>query len=217
MRHNSERVKGKNYRPLAGKQLYRHIIDALLDVPEIDEVIIDTDSDVILEDAAANYSNLTLLVRPEHLRDGMTAMNDVLINTSTQVEADVMFQTHSTNPFLSADTIRRALDSYLSTMGEFDSMFAVTRLQARLWTADMQPVNHDPKVLLRTQDLSPIYLENSCFYIFDPKILVNSGNRVGPKARFFEVPALEALDVDEESDFALAVARAAANAGMANV
>ena len=35
MRHHSERVPGKNYRMLAGKPLFHHILDSLLLVPEI--------------------------------------------------------------------------------------------------------------------------------------------------------------------------------------
>jgi CMP-N-acetylneuraminic acid synthetase len=45
MRHHSQRVPGKNYRPLAGKPLYRHILETLLAVPEIDEIVVDTDSE----------------------------------------------------------------------------------------------------------------------------------------------------------------------------
>ena len=36
MRHHSQRVPGKNYRLLAGKPLFYHILETLLDVPEID-------------------------------------------------------------------------------------------------------------------------------------------------------------------------------------
>ena len=42
MRHHSQRVPGKNYRPLAGKPLYQHIVETLLSVPEISIVVVDT-------------------------------------------------------------------------------------------------------------------------------------------------------------------------------
>jgi CMP-N-acetylneuraminic acid synthetase len=87
-----------------------------------------------------------------------------------------------------------------------DSAFGVTRLQARLWTADAKPVNHDPAVLLRTQDLDPIYLENSCFYIFTPETLRERGNRIGSHPLLVETPPQEAIDIDEESDWDLAAA-----------
>ena len=206
MRHNSERVPGKNYRPLAGIPLYHHVIRTLSAVPEIDSIVIDTDSDFIIDDCAAHFPHVRVLLRPENLRDGSIAMNDVLLNTLDQVDADVVLQTHSTNPFLKADTVSAALTLFNEPGSEFDSVFSVTHLQARLWDADTQPVNHDPSVLLRTQDLAPLFIENSCFFIFTPELLRERGNRIGATPFMFEMAPLEAVDIDVEEDFALAVA-----------
>lgn len=206
MRHNSERVPGKNYRDLGGKPLFHWIVDTLLAVPTIDEVVIDTDSPTIIDDVAQVYPDVRVLLRPEHLRAGEIAMNDVLLNTAEQVEADVLLQTHSTNPFLSTATVESAIARFNAKENDCDSVFGVTRLQARLWTADGKAVNHDPAVLLRTQDLDPIYLENSCFYIFTPEILRERGNRIGARPLLVETPPMEAIDIDEESDFQLAIA-----------
>ena len=206
MRHNSERVPGKNYRDLGGKPLFYWIVDTLLSIPAIDEVVIDTDSPTIITDVEKAYPQVRVLLRPEHLRAGEIAMNDVLLNTADQVNADVLLQTHSTNPFLSAATIESAVNRFFSKEDDCDSVFGVTRLQARLWTGAGEAVNHDPAILLRTQDLEPIYLENSCFYIFTPEILRERGNRIGIKPLLVETPAMEAIDIDEESDFQLAIA-----------
>ena len=208
MRHNSERVPGKNYRPLYGMPLYHHVIRTLSGVPEIDAIVIDTDSDFIIEDCAAHFTHVRVLLRPENLRDGSIAMNDVLLNTLDQVEADTVIQTHSTNPFLKASTVSAALAMFDKPGSEFDSVLSVTRLQARLWDADTRPVNHDPAVLLRTQDLAPLFIENSCFFIFTPQLLRERGNRIGSNPLMFEMDALEAVDIDVEEDFALAVALA---------
>ncbi len=84
---------------------------------------------------------------------------------------------------------------------EYDSLFAVTRLQVRLWNSGGQPINHDPAVLLQTQDLPPIYEENSCFYIFSKTNLITRRNRLGVRPQMFEVSRNEAWDIDEEIDF----------------
>ena len=165
MRHDSERVPGKNYRPMAGKPLYRHIVESLLACPEIDRVVIDTDSDTIKRDASDAFPQVTVLDRPQHLRDGSIPMNDVLLNDVRQVPAALYLQTHSTNPLLRPATISRAIQE-LRASPDHDSLFSVTRIQARLWSDDGEPLNHDPAVLLRTQDLPPVYLENSCLYLF---------------------------------------------------
>jgi CMP-N-acetylneuraminic acid synthetase len=208
MRHNSERVPGKNYRPLAGIPLYHHVVRTLCSVPEVDTVVIDTDSDFIIEDCAVHFPDTRILLRPEHLRDGEIAMNDVLLNTLEQVEADVVFQTHSTNPFLRAHTVSEALRMFGRADRAFDSVFSVTRLQARLWDSSTRPVNHNPSVLIRTQDLPPLFLENSCFFIFTPDLLRRHHNRIGERPQMFEMSPLEAIDIDIEEDFALASALA---------
>lgn len=200
MRHTSERVPGKNYRLLGDRPLYRHIVQTLLDVPEVDEVVIDTDSPTILADVAEAFPTVRLLERPKHLRAGEIAMNDVLLNTVAQLEADLFLQTHSTNPFLSPATISRGLQQLLQH-ATADSLFSVTRLQARLWTKDIQPLNHDPSMLLRTQDLDPVYLENSCMYVFDRETLESRGNRIGARPLILEITGHEALDIDVEEDF----------------
>ena len=206
MRHNSERVPGKNYRDLGGKPLFHWIVDTLLSIPAIDEVVIDTDSPTIISDVEKAYPQVRVLLRPEHLRAGEIAMNDVLLNTAEQVNADILLQTHSTNPFLSAATVESAIARFYAKENDCDSVFGVTRLQARLWTGAGEAVNHDPAILLRTQDLEPIYLENSCFYIFTPEILRERGNRIGARPLLVETPPMEAIDIDEESDFQLAIA-----------
>jgi CMP-N-acetylneuraminic acid synthetase len=206
MRHNSERVPGKNYRPLAGIPLYHHIIRTLSAVAEIDLIVIDTDSHFIIEDSEKNFPEVRVLLRPEHLRDGSIAMNDVLLNTLDQVDADTVLQTHSTNPFLRAETVSAALKLFSNPNRGFDSVFSVTRMQARLWDAETRPVNHDPSVLLRTQDLAPLFIENSCFFIFTPDVLRERGNRIGARPFMVEMAPLEALDIDTEDEFLQAVA-----------
>jgi CMP-N-acetylneuraminic acid synthetase len=200
MRHESERVPGKNYRPMAGKPLYRHIVEALLACSEFDRVVIDTDSDVIKRDAADAFPEVLVLDRPGHLRDGAIPMNDVLLNDVRQVPADLYLQTHSTNPLLTAGTISRAINELRSSPSH-DSMFSVTRIQARLWSEGGSPLNHDPAVLLRTQDLPPVYLENSCLYLFTRELLEGRGTRIGANPLLFEIARDEAFDIDEEQDF----------------
>lgn len=206
MRHNSERVPGKNYRPLAGIPLYHHVIRTLTAVPQISTVVIDTDSNFIVDECRKHFPKVKILLRPDHLRDGNIAMNDVLLNTLEQIDADVVLQTHSTNPFLKPATVSAALTLFVEPDRECDSIFSVTRLHARLWDAQIRPVNHDPSVLLRTQDLAPLFIENSCFFIFTPELLRRRNSRIGERPLMFEMAPLEAIDIDTEEDFALAAA-----------
>jgi CMP-N-acetylneuraminic acid synthetase len=201
MRHHSERVPGKNYRPLAGKPLFHHILDTLLQCPEITRIAVDTDSPTIMEGLREQYPQVVVIERPEHLRADTIAMNEVLLHDTAQVPGDLYLQTHSTNPLLRPQTISRAIQALVSTYPSYDSLFSVTRIQTRLWDHLGRPVNHNPAVLLRTQDLPPIYEENSCIYLFNRETLEKRRNRLGERPYLFEIPAAEAWDIDEELDF----------------
>ena len=204
LRHHSERVPEKNYRRFDGLPLYHHIINSLLASPLIGEVVIDTDSPVIKEDASQHFPQVRLIERPEGLTADTIPTNDVLLNDVKQVEADYYVQTHSTNPLLRSKTITDAIRLFLDKYPLYDSLFSVTRVQTRLWDRLGRAINHDPATLLRTQDLPPIYEENSCIYIFTRGSLETRCNRIGERPLMFEVNRVEAWDIDEELDFRVA-------------
>jgi len=204
MRHYSVRVPGKNYRPLAGKPLFHHIIEALLACPEISQVVIDTDSPNIQEGIRKVFPQVQLIDRPEHLRADTIPMNEILLHDTSLYPADLYLQTHSTNPMLRSSTISKAISTLLDQFPAYDSLFSVTRLQTRLWDGLGRAINHNPAVLLRTQDLPPVYEENSCIYLFTRQTLEARRNRLGERPFLFEIERAEALDIDEELDFTIA-------------
>lgn len=204
MRHHSQRVPGKNYRPLAGKPLYQHIIETLLAVPEINQIVVDTDSDPVLNGLREGFPQVQVIVRPQYLRADDIPMNEILIHDTAQFPADFYLQTHSTNPLLKAETISRAIQLLITNYPTHDSLFSVTRWQTRFYDQDGNAINHNPRELLQTQDLPPLYEENSCLYIFTRANLLKNRHRIGDRPLMFEIPRLEAVDIDEESDFQLA-------------
>jgi CMP-N-acetylneuraminic acid synthetase len=203
MRHESERVPQKNFRLLAGKPLYAHILETLQGCEQVEQIVVDTDSPTIWEGIEAGFPEIVLLKRPERLRGGHVPMNEVLMHDVSQVPALFYLQTHSTNPLLEAATINQALEEFFAAYPENDSLFSVTRLQARLWSAETEPLNHNPAELIRTQDLAPVFLENSCLYIFERESFLQRENRIGNSPIRFEIEAEEAIDIDRESDFAV--------------
>ena len=201
MRHHSQRVKGKNYRTLAGRPLYHHILSTLELCPEIAVIVVDTDSQVVMDGINEDFPQVQILIRPEHLRAEETPMNDVLLHDTEQIEADFYLQTHSTSPLLSAKTISSAIRTMKQNYPSYDSLFSVTRRQTRYWDELGRAINHNPAILLQTQDLPPVYEENSCLYIFTRETLELQRNRIGLRPLMFEIDTAEAWDIDEEIDF----------------
>jgi CMP-N-acetylneuraminic acid synthetase len=203
MRHHSQRVPGKNYRPLAGKPLFHHIIETLLAVPEITQLLVDTDSDEVMDGLRLNFPQVKIIARPENLRADDVPMNDILIYDTEQIQADFYLQTHSTNPLLKPQTVSHAIQSLITKYPAHDSLFSVTRLQTRLYDQQGRAITHDPSVLIQTQELPPVYEENSCLYLFTRENLLKRHHRIGEKPMMFEIDAAEAWDIDEELDFAI--------------
>jgi CMP-N-acetylneuraminic acid synthetase len=203
MRGGSERIPKKNLLDLAGKPLYSWILDTVLSIDGA-HVVVDTDDDEIAEHVSVRYSDVQIVRRPSHLGEGTTPMNEVLLNTLKNTPAySTVLQVHATNPFVSGETLISGVKAVNSGTG-YDSAFSVTRLQARLWTKDVQAVNHDPQILLRTQDLDPLFVENSSFYVFERSVFIDSQNRIGSHPIMVEVTSLEAVDIDNPDDLEFA-------------
>lgn len=201
MRHHSQRVPGKNYRLLDGRPLYQHILTTLLQVPEITKIVVDTDSPEVIQGIRENFAQVTVIERLEELRADTIPMNEILMYDVKQFPADLYLQTHSTNPLVKPETFVRAIRTLTDLFPSYDSLFSVTRVQTRLWDGMGRAINHNPQILLQTQDLPPVYEENSCMYLFTRETLERKRNRLGDRPYLFEIDRDEAWDIDEEIDF----------------
>lgn len=202
MKGNSERVPNKNLKDFNGKPLFHHVLAALQNSSLIDEVIINTDSDKIAESASA-FSKVKIHQRPQEICGDFVSMNDVIYNDLENSNGDIYLQTHSTNPLLKSETITKTIQEFKNS--DKDSLFSVTKLQARLYWKDGKPVNHNPEELIRTQDLPPLFEENSNIFIFTKESFAKAGNkRIGLNPMLFQMDKLEAIDIDEPQDFIIA-------------
>jgi len=206
MKGNSERVKNKNMRDFDGAPLYHAVMKSLLSSQYIEEVIINTDSEIISKNAKDTFGDsVTIIERPIEIQGDFVSMNNIISYDLSKLEGEYFLQTHSTNPLLRTETIDSAIEKYFAGIEEFDSLFSVTKVQTRFYDKNAKPINHNPEELLRTQDLEPLYEENSNFYIFSKESFKNSDNkRIGINPQIFEVNKLEAVDIDEPEDFKLA-------------
>ncbi|MGY0313547.1 acylneuraminate cytidylyltransferase family protein [Alteromonas macleodii] len=201
MKANSERVKGKNFRELAGKPLFRWILDELLSVEEIDMVVINTDARHILaENGLVETDRVLIRDRKEELCGDLVSMNLILADDINAVPADTYIMTHTTNPLITAATIRTGLTEFQNAKDK-DSLFSVNKIQTRFYREDGSAVNHDPDNLIRTQDLEPWFEENSCLFYFTGESFAKTNARIGENPMMMVTPPLESLDIDEPHDW----------------
>ena len=205
MKGHSERVPNKNLKMFCGKPLYHSIMNQLLLAKTINKIVVNTDSTAIKDDIINNFDGITVINRPEEIQGDFVSMNKIIEYDLSKIEEEYFIQTHSTNPLLSAETIDKAIKQFFNDLNKYDSLFSVTKVQTRFYDQNINPINHDSKELKRTQDLDPYYEENSNFYIFSRTSFKQSNNeRIGQKPNYYEMNKVEAIDIDDESDFLIA-------------
>ena len=209
MKAHSARVKSKNFREFVDKPLFRWILDTLLSIEEIDKVIINTDARQVLADNGLEDGGRVMIRdRKDEICGDFVSMNLVLEDDIDNVASETYLMTHTTNPLLSASTIRKAIAHYRRQFAEgaADSLFTVNKIQTRFYREDLSPVNHDPNNLIRTQDLEPWFEENSNLYLFNKDSFKRTQARIGAQPTMFETPPLESIDIDTVNQWILAEA-----------
>jgi len=204
MKAHSERVPNKNIRDFAGKPLYYYILNALSRSKYIKEIYVNTDSEIISRGAPKVSRKVKIIKRPQKLIGDYVSMNDIIAYDLSQIDNKYFLQTHTTNPLLTTKTINRAIETFFQNSREYDSLFSVTRLQVRLYDKDGKPINHNPKEPPITQNLQPMFEENSNLYIFSKDSFKKRHNRIGEKSYLFEINKIEAIDIDTMDDFKIA-------------
>ena len=205
MKGHSERVPGKNMKLFKGAPLYHSVMKELLQSRYLGKIFVDTDSPEISNDLKRNFPDVVIISRPANLCGDDVSMNKIIGYDLSLISGSDFLQTHSTNPLLTSGTIDKAVAFFISNREKNDSVFGVNRLQSRLYFNDGRAINHNPDDLIRTQDLQPVYEENSTLYIFSRDSFSRAGNRrIGLKPYMFEVPHAEALDIDTQVDFDMA-------------
>jgi len=204
MKGESERVPNKNMRDFNGQPLCSVMLDKLVASAHIDQVVVNTDSRVIKEYIEGRYDKVIVVNRPENLLGHDVSMNKIIGHDIEIFPADLYLQTHSTNPLLTLQTIDAAIEKLMADKEGHDSLFSVTKYQTRFYHEDGSALNHDPEVLIKTQDLPALYEENSCIYLFTKEAFYKNKRRIGSSPMMFEMKPIEAVDIDVEDEFILA-------------
>ena len=189
----SQRLEYKNFLNFNGKPLYWWILDTL-EASDVDDIVI-TINDERIKDIITGYD---YLLRPEGLRGSEITANHLIADVLNRTDDDDYLYTHVTNPLLKVQTINDAIKSYY----KYGPLMGVTEHRMRAYIYQ-EPVNHNPLVVTPSQELIPIYEDNSCLYIFNRDSFERNGRY---SDGFYVINKLEAVDIDTIEDFLIAEA-----------
>lgn len=204
IRLNSQRVEGKNLRELGGRPLMAYLLESLAAARNIDKVYVYCSNPAIVEYLP---EGVEWLQRDERLDQNTTLGEEIYDAFTREVEADIYILAHATSPFIRTATIEQAVRSVES--GEYDSAFSAERVQTFAWWQG-QPLNYSLQHVPRTQDLEPLYVETSAFFVFRAEVWREQHRRIGQKPYMAVTDRIESMDIDDPDDFLLAEAIVAA-------
>ena len=204
IRLNSRRVEGKNLRLLGGRPLMTYILDTLRDCERIDETYVYcSDPDI----ARHLPDGVTFLRRDPALDSDSTLGEEIYDAFTREVDADIYVLAHATSPFIRRATVDDAVARVGS--GEYDSAFSAERIQTFAWY-EGRTLNYSPERVPRTQDLEPVFVETSAFFVFRREVWRDMRRRIGLRPYMAVTDRIESMDIDYPDDFRLAEAIVAA-------
>lgn len=195
---NSQRVPHKNTQLVGQKPLLRYCLDTALQVKGIDDVIVYCSDEKVTE----YMPNGTKFIQREKWLDGDTIRaKETYTAFINDIDADIYIALLTTAPFLKADTLQKALNKVLYE--GYDSAFAAKRMQTFAWYKG-EPLNYNIAEVPKTQDLEPVFVETSSFFIFKKELWTKYGRRIGFRPYLQEVGEVEGVDIDTPEDLEFA-------------
>lgn len=196
---SSERIESKNTKLLDGKPLFLHTLEKLAKCDFIDEVYLDSESQMVFD--LASEVKCHHLRRDPALATNKTDGHKLFYNEVKQVEADIYIQVLGTSPFIKPSTIRRGIDTLVNNP-EYDSVVLVAKEKQYLWE-DNHPV-YDRNHIPNSKDLPDTIIESMGLYIVRKEVALRDKMRFGHNVCFLEASAVEKIDVNYLDEFELA-------------
>ena len=213
-RSGSERVPGKNVRPLAGHPLLAYAIETARQSGVFERIVLSTDAEDIAEIARAYGADVPFL-RPAEYATSTSPDIEWLRYTLERLEEryDLFAIVRATNPFRGPETVRRGFEQLLATP-EADSIRAVELVKqhpGKMWVLEddgrtMRPILDQSHLDVawhagQFQALPHVYVQNSALEIAWTRVVSETGTREGRVLAPFFTEGYEGLNVDDEEDW----------------
>jgi CMP-N,N'-diacetyllegionaminic acid synthase len=211
-RSGSERVPGKNVRPLGGHPLLAYAVATALRAGVFERVVCSTDSGKIAE-VAQRYGADVPFLRPPELATSTSPDIEWISYTLAELgeHYDLFAIVRATNPFRGPDALIRGLQQLLATP-EADSIRAVERVKqhpGKMWVIEgktMRPLLEQAHLDVawhagQYQALPEVYAQNSALEIAWTRVVSQTGTREGKVVTPFFTHGYEGFNIDDEEDW----------------
>lgn len=205
VRGGSKSIPLKNIKPFCGKPLVCWNIEALEQCPEVNDIIVATDSDEIWDTVIKqNYKKTTLYRRSAKNACDTASTESVMleyIKNMNLSEENIFMLVQATSPLTESIHFTEALQMY--SHGNYDSILTCVRNYRFFWNENGTSMNYDYMHRPRRQNFKGMFMENGAFYINTVKGILESGNRLCGKIGIYVMPEYTATEIDEPDDWTI--------------
>lgn len=204
IRKGSQRVKDKNLRPFAGTSLLEVKLNMLLKVPEIDSIVVNTNSEAAIELVEEEYTEtkVTYHRREEYYASSQCSGSDFFRHLAEVTDTDIFIYTPCTSPFVKPQTVSKCIKQFIEHP-EYDCLATVSSVKEFLWL-DGKAINYDPLHAPNSQNLPNIVALNFGTTVVNKETIIKNCNIIGKNPQFVLTDDIESIDIDTPLDFYIA-------------
>ena len=201
VRKGSQRVKNKNFKLFAKKNLLIHKIEVLKKINELDDIIINTDSSKAI--SIAKKLKVSFFKREDYYASSECSNSEFWSNIAKHTDSKYIMFTHCTNPMIKENTYRDFIKIFLKNKDKFDSFNSVSEVKEFLFK-NKKPINFNPTKTPNSQNLPDIVKLNFAINILLTKQMFKTKTLIGKKPYFYKLNQVEGYDINTPLEFSFA-------------
>lgn len=209
-RGGSKEIPGKNLRPVAGKPLIAHTIQAALQSSSINRVIVSTDDKEIAE--VSKKFGADVVMRPVEISGDTSSSESALLQVLEHLRSregyqpDLLVFLQCTSPLTVPSHIDGTVAKLLSEKA--DCALTVTPFFHFIWNRSKDGlatgINHDSTTRPMRQEREGQFLENGAVYVMRTDGFLKHRHRFFGRAVMYELPSENSLEIDAHHDLRVA-------------
>jgi len=204
VREGSRRLKNKNIAPFAGTNLLLHKIAQLKNVQEIDNIVVSSDSSLMLE-MAQSAGVLTHKRGIEYCDESSKTFGEVVAHIASSVVGDHILWATCTSPLVSPQIYSHAISDYFRILADgYDSLASFETIKRYLWDKD-GPINYElGKKHVPSQELPELYIVTDGVLIAPRGKMIEWNYFHGSNPYKYIMDKRTSVDIDDGLDLACA-------------
>ena len=198
LRSRSHRVKHKNIKLVAGNPLLYYQINCALNTPEIDKLVVCTDSQDYYD--LAQKLGAEAMLRPAEISGGSSKSEETLIYVINELkkqgeEYDNVVLLQATSPLNKPEYIQQGL----KLLDKEGSKSVSTYTEFFGFLLDDKNIASRPMSQLK----DPLFVETGCFWITEVNALLKTKNRICSPVSYLKLPEEAQYEIDTQTDLVI--------------